>query len=150
MDGVIADFDGYFKSAYPAEKNLRSAIVRHFDEFVSTNGFLKLHLTPEANILMKACEATGAVIEILSSGTSNTAQFHDIAAQKHAWLANQGIKYKTHVVPGGLAKGKYANEHTLLIDDTRSVVEHFINCGGNAIRHSMIATTLRLLKEYSF
>jgi hypothetical protein len=85
--------------------------------------------------------------QILSS-TANKENYTAISKQKMVWLANQGLPFNPLFVPGKQHKARYSTQTTLIIDDTKSVIDDWNNAGGVGILHTDWSTTIKTLKQY--
>jgi hypothetical protein len=88
-----------------------------------------------------------APTQILSS-TANEEKYDAISKQKMIWLQSHGITFNPIFVPGKKHKYKYATPNSIIIDDTRSVIQDWNDAGGIGIWHKDWVTTLAILKMY--
>jgi 5'-nucleotidase len=151
LDGVVADFDSRYEKVFGIKKELVDRTTRnsHWEKFVKGNNFEELLLLDSAVELLHFLDKVNANVEILSS--SGGLQFHDIVKnQKLKWLKKVGINHKANIVPGGMKKGEFANKNTILIDDTKRVVDNFVKNGGHAILHdhANVKSTIEQLKKF--
>ena len=100
---------------------------------------------PDADVLLQYLDSLPITKEILSS-TASEDRMGRIAPQKLEWLFKQGITYKPNLVPGKRHKYKYATENSIIIDDTKSVIDDWNDAGGIGILHVDAQTTIRLLR----
>jgi len=131
MDGVLADYYGFVKTLPKVpfrEKVLKHEIFSHLEMF------------PSAQLLMAALdeyqfEYPLCKVEILSSGGSYHMDIFDAAVrQKIDWLKKQGIYWDSNFTHCGESKSYYANEDTLLIDDTATNCINFEWNEGRSVR----------------
>lgn len=149
MDGVIADFNKRYKELYhmdPRESEKDGKFYSLFEEFINNNNFASLDPMPDAFELIDFLKSLDITIEILSS-TARESTFYTIATQKRIWLDKHNITFFTNFVPGKKHKYKFATPNSLIIDDTKSVIDDFINAGGLAIHHSTAVDTIEQLKQ---
>lgn len=150
MDGVIANFEKRYKELFqtmPARDDKSSRFNKNFDEFIDTKQFETLEMMPQAEQLISFLKSIDIPTKILSSTASETR--HDsIAPQKEKWLKEHNIQFEPIFVPGKRLKYKYANNESLIIDDTVSVVDDWRRAGGHAIWHNNVPATLAMLKLY--
>lgn len=144
MDGVLADFNGRFEQLFgerPVEQYAKAKhFYNHWDEFVETEQFRTLEVLTGAVELMNLCDSLEVPVEILSS-TSNEKYHEKVAPQKLEWLEKNGITYKPNFVPGGTKKANHAEPWSILIDDSRHVVDTYRAAGGTAILHENFEKT---------
>lgn len=145
MDGVLADFDTHFQEIYNISKEDSKEnqffTRKRWVDFVTNRRFVDLKLLNGAAKLLEFVKTLNVPVEILSS--SGGPEFHEsVTAQKIEWLNKHHINFVANIVPGGKLKGQlFANPNTILIDDTPSVVNNFISCGGKAILHKSFEDT---------
>jgi hypothetical protein len=85
--------------------------------------------------------------QILSS-TANQERYTEISKQKRIWLQTHGITFNPLFVPGKQYKHRYAKNTTIIIDDTKSVIDDWRKAGGIAIWHHDWITTISILNMY--
>lgn len=72
----------------------------------------------------------------------------DSAAQKRRWIRRElGDDVNSIIVRDGGDKAKFANAHTILIDDREKVLNPFKEAGGIGILHTSAVDTIRQLQE---
>ena len=150
MDGVIADFYKRYYELYklaPREAEKKKEFNKYFDEFIETKQFETLELMPQAEQLIGFLKSIDIPTKSLSS-TASQARYDAIAPQKEKWLKEHNIQFEPIFVPGKRLKYKYANNESLIIDDTVSVVDDWRRAGGYAIWHNNVPATLTMLKLY--
>jgi hypothetical protein len=150
MDGVIADFNKYYKSIYhmePREAEKREEFRPLFHELIMNGGFEKLDLMPDAHLGLEFLRKSNVPTQILSS-TSREQYFNPISKQKTIWLQKQGITFNPIFVPGKQYKQQYAKPDTIIIDDTLSIIDDWRKAGGIAIWHKNWQDTLAILRQY--
>lgn len=151
MDGVIADFNKRYKEQYhmePREAEKHKKFNKFFDEFIATRQFETLDLMPGSEDgLMFLRKHLTVPTQILSS-TANEARYDEISKQKLIWLNTHNITFSTNFVPGKRFKYKFAKPDTIIIDDTQSVIDQWIEAGGIGILHKDWTTTLAILQLY--
>jgi sulfatase maturation enzyme AslB (radical SAM superfamily) len=150
MDGVIADFEKRYKQLYhmhPREAEKHQKFYHFFQEFINSGQFSTLDLMPNAMTGIEFLRKASVPTQILSS-TANEEQYDAISKQKMIWLQTHGITFNPIFVPGKKHKYKYANPNSIIIDDTKSVIEDWNNAGGIGIWHKDWPTTLAILRLY--
>jgi hypothetical protein len=150
MDGVIADFTKRYKQLYhmdPREAEKNNKWNHFFDEFISSGQFATLDKMPGADKGIEFLRKASVPTQILSS-TANEEKYDAISKQKMIWLQTHGITFNPIFVPGKKHKYKYANPNSIIIDDTKSVIEDWNNAGGIGIWHKDWPTTLAILRLY--
>lgn len=155
MDGVLTDFDKeYFKVNGIAPSLARrdtKGTDEYWDKFVKSNSFEKLDYWPGAKTLLNVIAILNTdpnvQVEILSS--SGGPKYHDeVAKQKIKWLKDHNIFYKANIVSGRSKKKTYADKYSVMIDDTKDVIDDFIAAGGHAILHENVNDTVPKLMEF--
>jgi hypothetical protein len=63
-------------------------------------------------------------------------------------LATHNIIYRTNFVPGKQHKYKFATPNSIIIDDTKSVIDDWTKAGGIGIHHKNAENTIEILKSY--
>jgi hypothetical protein len=150
MDGVIADFSKRYKEKFrvtPEETRENKDFKGYFKKFIDDSEFITLDLMPDAKELLHFLHELDVPKEILSS-TARPENHDDIAPQKIKWLETHGINYKANLVPGKSLKYKYATPNSIIIDDTKSVIDDWNKAGGIGIHHKDAASTIAILKMY--
>lgn len=147
MDGVIADFSSRYQELYhitPERADKSKQFRQFFNEFIKSHQFATLDLMPDAKELLDHLNTIGVPVEILSS-TARQESYDDISYQKQIWLNKHKINYPANFVPGKSLKYKYADSESIIIDDTKSVIDDWIKAGGVAIHHTDALTTITTL-----
>ena len=150
MDGVIADFSKRYKEKFrvtPEETRNNKEFNSYFDKFISDGEFSTLDLMPDATELLNFVSEIDTPKEILSS-TARPQNHGMIAPQKQMWLNKHNIHYKANFVPGKSLKYKYATPNSIIIDDTKSVIDDWNKAGGVGILHTDAVSTIAILKMY--
>ena len=150
MDGVIADFSKRYKEKFhvtPEETRDNKEFNSYFDKFISDGEFSTLDLMPDATELLNFVSELDTPKEILSS-TARPQNHGMIAPQKQMWLNKHNIHYKANFVPGKSLKYKYATPDSIIIDDTKSVIDDWNKAGGIGILHTDAISTIAILKMY--
>ena len=150
MDGVIADFSKRYKELYhmePREAEKKQQFNDLFAEFIATNQFATLDEMPDAHIGLEFLRKCSVPTQILSS-TAREESYDAISKQKMVWLQAHGITFNPIFVPGKKHKYKYATPNSIIIDDTKSVIDDWNAAGGIAIWHKDWLTTISILKMY--
>lgn len=152
MDGVLSDFYSRFKSLYKVipevdyNAETKKVYTGQFDKFVKDNHFETLDPMPD---LVEGLEFLRKLHEqipicILTS-TAREEYLNELARQKRSWLRQHSIEFHPVFVPGKHMKCYYSKPNRLLIDDTPSNIEQWINGGGIGILHTSWEQTI---KEY--
>lgn len=150
MDGVIADFYKRYHNMFniaPEDARYKEAFSGNFPRFIETQQFATLDLMTDARELLDFLDTLDSPKEILSS-TAREDTYAEISMQKSRWLATHNINYKANFVPGKQHKYKYATPDSIIIDDTRSVIEDWTKAGGIGILHKNAKETIEILKSY--
>lgn len=150
MDGVIADFSKRYKEKFrvtPEETRSNKQFGGFFKKFIEDGEFSTLDLMPDALELLSYLNSFDVPKEILSS-TARPENHGMIAPQKQMWLNKHNILYKANFVPGKSLKYKYATPDSIIIDDTKSVIDDWNKAGGIGILHTDAVSTIAMLKMY--
>lgn len=144
MDGVLCNF----AKAYTAlngpdweRKKFRTSVLvnRIFED---------LEMMPDADQLLNHVSKLdkGVNIEILTSmGTFDPFQADAARVQKLSWLKKHNIEYKANFVRTKHEKAAYANDHSILIDDSIGCITPFIEKMGHGILHLNAPDSIRIL-----
>lgn len=150
MDGVLSDFEKQFTDLYGEDslkKRDRKLWSEDWSDFIERKQFEELPKFPGADELLQFISKLPIEIEILTS--SGGLKFHEqVKQQKKNWLKKYYIAYKPHVVPGRKHKKEYATPETILIDDTKDVINSFNRAGGIGIIHRNVKETINKLSQY--
>lgn len=150
MDGVIADFSKRYKEKFrvtPEETRSNKEFGGYFTKFIADGEFESLDPMTDAHKLLDFLNSVEIEKQILSS-TARPENHEKIAPQKQEWLKTHGITYKANFVPGKALKYKFATPHSIIIDDTKSVIDDWNKAGGIGILHKNAETTIAMLKKY--
>lgn len=147
LDGVIADFEKRFYELYgmsPKDAEARKQFGNNFQKLIDDKHFSTLDLMPDALDLLQYLKHQMVPVEILSS-TARESVHNAVSFQKDVWLQKQGISYPRNFVPGKQHKPKFADENSVLIDDTKSIIDAWNKAGGIGIHHTDALTTISIL-----
>ena len=147
MDGVIADFHKRYHELHdcsPSQDDARKRFGHRFGAFIQNKEFQNLDLMPDATVLLNYLNGCGVPVEILSS-TARPVNNAEISRQKEIWLGKHNINYPANFVPGKQFKYKFADENSIIIDDTSSVIDDWNKAGGTGILHHDALTTISIL-----
>jgi phosphoglycolate phosphatase-like HAD superfamily hydrolase len=150
MDGVIVDFEkGYVQKfgVTPQSTRENKNFANRFEIFIDDGEFSKLDPMPDANLLFTFLNSLSVPKEILSS-TAAPHWHNRVATQKQMWLLKHNIQYKANLVPGKDLKHRYATPNSIIIDDTKSVIDDWNKAGGIGILHTDAVSTIGMLKMY--
>lgn len=147
MDGVLADFDQYYY------RNGRTSFVyEDFEKEVMDNAlFTHLEKMPDFAELVSGvfdvADYYGFSVEICSSVHAlEPAMIKYASEQKQQWLADNNLgKLKANFVERKSGKAQFANEKTILIDDSIECITYFFEAGGHAICHKDAKSTVEIL-----
>jgi hypothetical protein len=149
MDGVLCDFEKRYKKLFnesPEHTRRNKDWSENWTTFIETEQFKTLEWFPGGKTLLETVLDTGIDVEILSS--SGGKKYHSqVESHKKFWLMNNGISFKSNIVPGSAIKAKYANSSVVLIDDTDYVIEAFNKAGGYGILHKDVKDTVKKLNH---
>lgn len=143
MDGVLADFNKKFqeiKSYQPDHIKFRDAVMVH-------RIFEDLDFMPDTQQLLNHVSKLNDVkIEILTSmGTFDVQRGFEARTQKMYWLNKHNIPYKANFVRTKTEKAQFANETSILIDDSIGCITPYTAAGGHGILHTKSSETIRIL-----
>jgi hypothetical protein len=150
MDGVLADFEKAYKQKFsisPKETRDNKSFGGYFDKFISDQEFAKLDMMSDTPLLLAFLDTLSIPKEILSS-TASEKSHAAILPQKQLWLKKHNIHYKENFVPGKKHKYKFATPNSIIIDDTKSVIDDWNKAGGIGILHTDAISTIAMLKMY--
>jgi len=156
MDGVLCDFNKEYIKVIGVPPSLENRDKKERDEkwlkFINTKSFENLDYFKDAKVLLKVIKLldldSNVNVEILSSA-GGALHYDEVKAQKVKWLKDHNVPYEVNIVKHRSKKKYYANEYTLLIDDTDDVIDSFGRAGGKTILHKgIIKTIIKLLKVY--
>lgn len=150
MDGVIANFSKRYEELFgmkPENADKTGKFGPQFEQFIAGGNFATLEMMPNAAKLIEFLRKAPVPTQILSS-TAREDNHDAISKQKMIWLQTHGITFKPNFVPGKRLKKNYARSDTIIIDDTESVIDNWIDAGGLAIWHKDVDSTIGILKMY--
>jgi len=150
LDGVLADFSKRYKEKFkvtPEQTRSNKQFGSYFAEFIADREFQTLDPMHDAFVLINHLDMLPVEKQILSS-TARPDSHDAIAPQKLEWLRAHGINYKANFVPGKSLKYKFATPHSIIIDDTKSVIDDWNKAGGIGILHKNAESTIAMLKKY--
>jgi hypothetical protein len=150
MDGVIADFSKRYKEKFkvtPEETRSNKEFGGYFEKFINDREFQTLDMMWDTFMLLGFLNDLPIEKQILSS-TARPDSHERIAPQKQKWLDFHRIDYKANFVPGKSLKYKFATPHSIIIDDTKSVIDDWNKAGGIGILHKNAESTIAMLKKY--
>ena len=151
MDGVISDFHKKYEERFKKrpETTRKRGGPKNADwyTFIEEKHFEQLDWFPNAITLLLFVESLKIPVEILSSSGGSEGH-EDITKQKIKWLKERNITYKANIVAGRKFKIDYAEPGSVLIDDTKDVIDEF-NARENSIGilHTDTDTTIAILKS---
>ena len=150
MDGVLCDFEKRYTEIFdisPKCTRDNKSFNGYFDKFIEDKQFATLDWIPGAIDALSYISKLPVQVEILSSTASE--KRHDaIKPQKEYWLQTHNIGYKANFVPGKQNKYKFATPDSIIIDDTRSVIDDWNKAGGIGIWHRDWTSTLAILSQF--
>lgn len=144
LDGVVFDFSKRYKELYrmePHEADKAKQFKPFFLDFIASKQFESLDLMEDAMMGIEHLRTLDIPVTILTSTARK--EFHEeITKQKLVCLEKHGIEFTPIFVPGKRLKKDYSDPHSIIIDDTLSVIEQFRSNGGYAIHHKSWDATL--------
>jgi hypothetical protein len=145
MDGVIADFNKAYNNYNPTKEDR----TRFRDSVMMYHIFEDLDKMPDADVLVSGvAKIPNLRIEIHTSmGTFNVEQGIEAKRQKLLWLSKHNITYKANFVRTKTEKAQYANEKSILIDDSIGCITPFNSKGGSGILHTSAQDSLDQLQR---
>lgn len=156
MDGVLTDFDKEYVRMFgmTAREVSQDRINKRFSEcwhsFIDDGAFARLDKHEGADRLidfLNTCVGKHNVCILSSSGGFD--RHRDVTDQKLKWLDSHGIRWPAMIVPGKRFKANFANQDSVLIDDTYEVIEAFA-AKGHVIHHTKdtLHTTVDRLQDW--
>jgi hypothetical protein len=141
MDGVLCNFDKAYRLIDPEKfdrKRFRYAVL---DQHI----FEDLEFMPDAQELLNYVSKLDEInVEILTSmGSFDVQQGMAAKSQKHKWLDKWNIPYKANFVRCKEEKAQYANENTILVDDSIGCIVPFCAKGGHGILHTKSSDSIQ-------
>ena len=147
MDGVLCNFDKAYKAlrtgAEDNPKRFRSAVMDY-------KIFEDLEFMPDTQELLNYVSKLDKdiTIEILTSkGTFDADQGNEASRQKQRWLDKWNIPYKANFVRSKEEKSKYADEFSILVDDSVGCVTPFIAKSGHGILHTSSSSSIQQIHD---
>jgi len=154
IDGVLADFEGYWIKQYGSYDFCRDKFKLLIEQ---DRVFTKLNKTRNCDLLVEYLKSVKknfpVKISILSSsGTKRTNLRQQVIEQKTEWLTkNIDFEFDSlNFVTCKPEKANYATNNSFLIDDMPGCVEPFIQAGGSAVLHRDDAILCTLSQIISF
>ena len=153
MDGVLSNFESKYvelfgetpeRTRMDRDKSVDGASLfsRRWNEFIEKRGFENLKKFPGCDELIKYLKSLKNVeLKILTS-TGGAEHHNKVIIQKVLWVELNNIGLPVIAVPGRRFKSAFANNNSLLIDDTLDVVESFYKHGGTSILHKNVSDTI--------
>lgn len=143
MDGVLCNFTKAYTALNGPDwerKKFRTSVLinRIFED---------LEPMPDAHELLNhVAKLRDVNVEILTSmGTFDPFQGDAARVQKQSWLTKHGVPYKANFVRTKHEKAQYANDHSILIDDSIGCITPFIEKMGHGILHVNASDSIRIL-----
>jgi len=147
MDGVLCDFDKAYKAlrtgAEDNPKRFRAAVMDY-------KIFEDLEFMPDTQELLNYVSKLDKdiTIEILTSkGTFDVDQGNEASRQKQKWLDKWNIPYKANFVRSKEEKSKYADEFSILVDDSIGCINPFIAKSGHGILHTSSSSSIQQIHD---
>ena len=146
MDGVIADFDGYFERLFGVLPRTIPSSKRWQKVNETPNYWANLPKTQDADKLIHHLNKYGFTIltGVPVSGCEKAKN------EKRIWLKNHyGIETDV-ICCFSRDKAKYCRLGDILIDDWSPNIERWIKAGGTGILHTSVDDTLEQLKQLGY
>lgn len=108
--------------------------------------FLNLEPFPNSRELIDAVKSMGVNVRVL---TATGHRYSEVMPQKVLWVTKHlGIKKQDIIVViSGLDKAAYADVDSILVDDTKAVIEAWEAEGGKGILHTDHYFTIQILES---
>lgn len=147
MDGVLSDFMSKFREVNGDWKRDHEGKKSDgWKTFCEGRHFASLDTWPGAPELLQFVGGLDINVEILTS--TGGAEFHEMVREdKISWCEDHGIFYKVNAVPGRWTKKEWARPTAILVDDTKDVIDEWIQNGGIGILHRDVDETIDCLKK---
>lgn len=148
MDGVLTDFDKRYRELFGVPASDRTNFEENFRTLIDGKQFETLE--PRSGfVTLKNYLETLNIPKCILSSTGRKEKHADVSRQKMIWLANHNVNWPKVFVPGKHLKKAYSNSNSIIIDDTQSVIDDWIESGGVGILHKDAKTTIETLKKYT-
>lgn len=140
MDGVLADFFARYKAIMSPDAE-RKDYRKYWQPFIDGKNFETLAPMPDLQLGLEFLDSFDCPVEILGS-TARPDCYDELVRQKTIWLNKHNIQYPAIFVPGKRFKQDYAEPNAVLIDDTTSNINQWIERGGIGILHTSWEKTI--------
>lgn len=151
MDGVLTDFESGYQQVTgktPHDARLDSVYKQYWDKFLDNKGFTHLPWHTTGERLVEYLNELDKVQLCVLTSSGGYHRHREVMEQKIQWLTDRGIMWPAVVVPGRRFKAGFANDNSLLIDDTLDVITSFKQKDGRAIHHYDTAKTIPLIELF--
>ena len=153
MDGVLSDFEKRYVELFgygcaEAREKKQTIFRQHWLDIVNGWHFATLDWFPGAKDLLEYVTSLKKIELRILTSTAGYEFHYEITKQKVKWVTDRNIDIPVITVPGKRFKKLWANENSLLVDDTAKNIDDFFNNGGNAILHVSAEDTIKKMKEY--
>lgn len=156
MDGVLSDFRSKYREVFKADpeedynaknKKRKELHQKRFHEFIQDGYFEHLDPMPDLQLGLDFLSKLDIHIYILTS-VAREEYIHILSSQKRKWLKEYNIHYNPVFVPGKRMKCYYSKPNRVLIDDTKSNTDQWIEHHGIGIHHKSWEETIKELNRY--
>lgn len=155
MDGVLADFDGYFNQITGlATNNIEdSELWSRIDAHGKSRFFSELPWMPGGKDLWQFVIDNFLSVKILSALGRSDVVDGQTSAGKKAWLRKNIPTLRESdiiLVPNKHKKRHYSRPGDIIIDDTDVVIAEWVKKGGTGILHKTAQYTIGKLKQFVY
>ena len=151
LDGVLADFDGHFIQMFGNKTREMGDDYtwERINQYEKTGNcwFLDLPKMKDSDKLMNYLNSLSGVHIYILTATGHNFEEHSV--QKIIW-AKTNFRFKgkdIFVVKKSELKGEYADDESILIDDSDRSINAFTENGGIGILHTSVDDTISKLKS---
>lgn len=150
LDGVLLDLDKELLAFFGGPFTENEFHEEFLPEFTNGGGYSCLKALEGADSMLEHASLLGYKVGICTSATQNMWHRKDVSMQKILNIHSEfvALQFAPIIITSGQEqKSWFANKDTVLIDDTKSTCEYFMNEGGLAIHHTTVLNTMKELNE---
>jgi 5'(3')-deoxyribonucleotidase len=153
MDGVIADFEGYFKTltGLTVDQVTTPELWNRIEAHGKAKFFAELPWTPGGRDLWQYVTQNFLKVKILTALGRGDAQDKQTSQGKMMWLRKNIPSHQSSdiiMVPNKHAKKHYCKPSDIIIDDTKVVIDEWNKKGGIGLLHKTARETIAKLRQY--
>ena len=153
LDGVLCDFDGYFKTitGLITTQVTDEELWNRIDSYGKSKFFEEMPWTPGGRDLWSFVTQNFLKVKILSALGKSDLVDKQTTQGKMAWLRKNIPSLSTSdiiLVQNKHKKKAYSKPDDIMIDDTEIVIQEWIRKGGVGILHKTARDTIAKLRQY--